>query len=362
MAEGTIVGLYGTLGVPDTLASNTATIYEIGEDLVYRNLMILLEAHNRIVMDLMDNFVTPTSVKLMRYGGTFTMDMDELDEHGTPDAQKGMVGSLVGFPLRKYGRGIQWTRSYFEEATGADFNAQLTGMLDGDVLNVIRQLKKALFNPTNYNFIDKLVRSVESYPLPIKALVNADGAPIPPGPNGEYFDPSTHTHYLGATSAGTYSEADCVSALQTVLEHFKSGKALIYINQAQETAMRGFADFQKLYDTSVNVGANLTYAKGDLDVVQIYNRRIGTYHGADVWVKPWMPAGYQLTVMSGQEKVLAWRRAPRKPDTFTLTYENEAYPLRARTYERNFGLGVYNRVAASILDTAHTTYTAPTIT
>jgi hypothetical protein len=53
---------------------------------------------------------------------------------------------------------------------------------------------------------------------------------------------------------------------------------------------------------------------------------------------------------------------PGHPDDFGLVYENESHPLRARSYERNFGVGVYGRTSAAVLDIGHTgTYVAPTI-
>lgn len=362
MAEGTIVGLYGTLGVPDTVDSNTATIYEIGEDRIWANLQMVLAAHNRTTRELMDLFVERTTEKLMRYGAAPRMDMDEYDEHGTPDAQKVMTGSLAGFPLRKYGRSLGWTKTYFQETTGAEFNAQVTAMLDADTFNVARQLKRALFRPTNYNFVDHLVRENTTYPLPVKALVNGDGAPIPPDPNGNPFDPATHTHYLAVATANTLLDAELTSGLTTVLEHFRSGSPLILINKAQEGTVRGFtSNFTEVVDSEIVQPTTAKYVRGGLDMIQTYNRRIGRYAGADVWVKPWVPAGYVLIVMTGQEKVLAWRYSPRKPDDFVLVNEDELHNLRCRSYERNFGLGVYNRVGAAVIDTLHTTYTAPPV-
>ena len=95
------------------------------------------------------------------YGTAQPMQMDELDEFGTPDAGKVSPGALCGFPLRKYGGSLQWTRTYFQRATGQEIAGQVNGLLDADALNVIKQIKKAIFGGVNYDFDDRLVNHLQ---------------------------------------------------------------------------------------------------------------------------------------------------------------------------------------------------------
>jgi hypothetical protein len=363
MPAGTLPGAYGTSSVLDTLAANFQTVAQIGEDTVWDQLSLALAAHNRIVNSLLADFCQPTTDRLRRYGVAAQMQMDELDEHATPDAQKIPGGVVVGFPLKKYGSALQWTRTYFQKAKGSEIAAKMTGMLDADAFNLMRQIKKCLFRPTNYTFIDRLVDNLNVIPLPVKAFVNADGAGMPVGPNGETFDGSTHTHYLTCTTPGTLTDADLTSGLNTVLEHYSSGQAMIYVNQAQEATVRGFTpNFQQMYDNSLTIGGNVTYAKGPLDAIQIYNRRIGTYRGAEVWVKPWMPAGYVFIFVKGAPKPICLRYDPDLPSNLTMVFEDELHPLRARAYERHVGFGVWNRTNGALIDITNASYTQPSFT
>jgi hypothetical protein len=353
---------YGTNSVLDTLAANTQTIAQIGEDRAWEAIQMSLNAHNRIVGELKQSFVEPTTDRLRRYGVSASMGMDEMVEFGTPDAQKIPPGVVVGFPLRKYGGALQWTRTYFARIKGSELAAQVTGLMDADVVNIYKQIQRAVYAATNFTTIDKLVDYVTSIPIPVKAFVNADSLGLPPGPNGETFDGTTHNHYLGAASAGTLADADLTALQNTVNEHYASGKGIFVINQAQEAAFRAFTpNFQQFYDPTIVVGANVTYARGSLDTIQLYNRKIGTYRGAEVWVRPWALASYVFYYLEGAPKPIAWRMDPALPDDLTLTFEDEAHPLRCRVYERNFGMGVWNRTNGAVLDVAHTTYNVPTI-
>ncbi|OWY59004.1 hypothetical protein B7486_76925, partial [cyanobacterium TDX16] len=105
----------------------------------------------------------------------------------------------------------------------------------------------------------------------------------------------------------------------------------------------------------------------DLETGQFFNRRIGFFgnQAAEVWVKPWIPAGYVLFFMKGPRKPLAYRTRRGGTGNLIVAAEDETYPLRARTLEREFGVGVWERTngAALYIDTgAAGAYVAPTIT
>src|SRR5205085_2899415 len=147
-----------------------------------------------------------------------------------------------------------WTRLFFQNATGAELAAQVEAMMDADVKNMHRQLKLAMFTPTNSTFEDRRVDHVN---LPMKALVNADGAPIPIAPDGTTFNAATHTHYL-ATAA--LAASDVTSLVNTVIEHFLSGAIQVLINPASEVAIRALAGFFPYYDARLTPSVNQTNA------------------------------------------------------------------------------------------------------
>lgn len=349
--------MYGTISTLDTLAASQATIAEIGEDRAFAAVDAYLQAHNRITRELMGDLAEVTTDRQRRYGGNDTVVMQELDQFGMPDAQKISAGATIGVPMRRFGDTIQWTRSAFEVMTGAEMAAQVNAITAADLVLRQREIKRALFYPTNVdNFNDRLVDNVE---LDIKRLVNADGAAIPLGPNGESFDASTHTHYIGEAS---YTNAFLLALIENVLEHYGSGRAVVYINRAQEAATRGFADFVPYLDARLIPANSATTARGTLDTANLYDRAIGIFNGAEIWVKPWVPANYVFTWVMGQPPPLLFRERRPGSGDLRLVYEDENHPLRARSYESEFGVAVWNRTNGAVLYIANATYAAPTLT
>lgn len=358
---------YGTLTRFDTLATayNT-TVAQFGEDLAWEAIQEALTAHNQQLAESMSEFVEDSTDRLRRYGGPDSMAMEELDEFGTPDAQKISAGVTVAFPLKFYGIALQWTRLFFQNAMASEMAAQINAAQDADVKAIQRELKKALFLSANYTFLD---RRVDGISLAIKRLVNADSAAIPLAPDGTSFDGATHTHYLGATAAWsgatTAQLATDLNALSsTVLEHFLSGQVLTLINKAQEAKVRTADGFTAYVDARIiqAPGGTTQFARGNLDMANVSNRAIGIIGPAEVWVKPWIPAGYVLAVHTGSGgSALVRRTRQGGGGNLELLFENEIYPLRSRALGREFGFGVYNRVAAACLCTTGTSYTDPTI-
>jgi hypothetical protein len=339
---------YGTLSTLDSLAATQQSIAAYDEDRAWDQISVALEAHNRHMAEMVASLVEVTTDRQRRYGSAASKTMQELDQFGQPQVQKVTAGVTVGFPLRLYGDALQWTRKFLQTpGSAAQIAAEITAMMDADRRNVIYQIKRALFNPINYTFDDVLVDNVQ---LPVKRLVNADSADIPLGPNGETFNGASHTHYL--YTAGTALVAgDLTGLVDTVLEHHNTGVIRVYINQAQETAVRQLGGFSAILDARLLVGPGVTttYGRGDLDVMNPYDRAIGYYGAAEIWVKPWVPSGYLLAVA---EDIGMSALAMRVRDGFgqlQLIYEDESHPLRARSYEREFGVGVWTRTAAAVL-------------
>src|SRR6266567_2225274 len=358
---------YGTVTTLDTLASLRAAsgnVAEIGEDVAFASIEAALKAHNQLLQESLTGFVDQTTDRLRRYGGPDTMQMEELDEFGTPSTQKIAAGATLGFPLKFFGGALQWTRLFFQNATGAELAAQVDAMMDADIKNMHKQLKLALFTPTNSTFEDRRVDHVN---LPMKALVNADSAPIPIAPDGTTFA-GTHNHYLGASIVWTGSPTaasigtDLTTLTTTVIEHFLSGAIQVLANPAQEVLIRSATGFFPYYDARLTPSVNQTNAMADLDVMNITNRAIGVFGASEVWIKPWIPPGYIVAVLVGSpQKALVMRTRNAGSGDLQLLFDNEIFPLRSRSYGREFGFGVWNRVAAAVLDTAHLTgsYTAP---
>lgn len=350
---------YGTLQTFDTLASTQQTVVEFGEDRAFEAIQAYLDAHNAIMREQLGSFCEISTDRQRRYGGVDSMAMEEQDEYGRADAQKISAGVTVGFPLRLHQISLQWTRRYMMNAIGSEIAAQATGMLTAHRRRVQREIKRAIFTPTNNNsYQDTLVDKVT---LALKALVNADSAAIPVGPNGETFDSSTHTHYLARVS--TLAASDITAVLETVREHYTQGQQYLYINRAQETAIRGFtSNFTPYLDARLIGANNVNQARGNLSQANLYNRAIGLFDGAEVWIKPWIPANYMFAWIDGAPPPLVFRERRPGSSALVLAAEDESYPLRAETAEAEFGVSVWTRTNGAVLYTGGTSYVAPTIT
>lgn len=350
---------YGTLSTLDTLATVQQSVVDYGENNAWEAIRAALAAHNEQRAEMRGDLVERTTDTRRAYGSLDTKTMDEMDQWGLPDAQKISVAVTVDFPLRRYGNSLQWTRQWMMSNTAAQLAGEVAAILDADRRNWIKQVKRAIFTPTNSTFIDKLGQPA-NVSLAVKAFVNADSAAIPPGPNGETFTAASHTHYLGSAALDTTAASALVLAVQ---EHYNSGIPRIYIASANEAAWRALTGFVAYQDPRVTLNSNANQAMQRVDISNIYDRAIGLYGNAEIVIKPWMIAGYAFAYVQGAPVPLV-ERVPTFAGLGDLQFmfEDERHPLRARSYENQFGIGVWNRTNGAVLDFGNASYTAPTIT
>jgi hypothetical protein len=348
---------YGTNTTLDTLAAiRNTTVAQYGEDKVYQALTDLLGAHNAILNEMVQSLCEFTADQLDSYGGAANGQMTEADEFGAPDVQKVSQGVDIGYPLRMFQYGVGWTALYMENRSVADWAAQLNGSLIAHRLKVESEIKKAIFTPTNnLTYKDKLVRNIT---LPLRAFLNADSAEIPPDPWGASFNAATHTHYIGT---GAFIAANLDSLITAIREHYNTGTVQVNINQAQEAAVRAFTGFTAYVDARIVQPTTASYVQGQtLDVMNIYNRPIGIYSGAEINVKPWVPANYLFAYNPMQRKPLKFRTRTGTWRGLRLAAALSAYPLYADFFMDEFGIGVSERANGAALKADNATYSTPT--
>lgn len=358
---------WGTNSILDSLlAFDAQNIFDYGEDRLLNDFQRSLDAHNALVGDMVTTLVEDTTDRIRRYGIEARMEMIEADEYTRADAQKvPPQGVDIGFPLRPYQITLQWTRKAMEVMTPRDMATQMIAAQRADIVNVRRAVQKALYTPTN-NLTYK-DRFIDNITLPIRALLNADGAAIPEDDYGNTFDGSTHTHYLATASL---TAANVTALLDTVIEHGVTGPMYLYINRAQEAAIRGFTgNFTPYLEGMIRPGPGSTAVEavgGPVAPFDLYNRAIGIWNGnVEVWVKPWIYPSYPVAFQADPGRKPLTRRT--RPGTagrgdLRIVADDEKYPLRAETMEREFGIGVWNRDCAAVLYTGGGAYVAPTIT
>jgi hypothetical protein len=348
---------FGSLAVPDLVRSGFPNILEFGEQRLFEYIAELLEAYNAITRDEMLMFVVPTTERIMGYGGSPGVTFVKTNEYGRADASKPTPGGNIGLPLELNAASVQWTRKWFENHLPEDLTSVVEDTMLADTQQRQKDLKNAFFVSTNRTFIDKLV---DGYSLSVKALANADGFALPPDPYGNTFNGSTHTHYIARVSTLAASDIDAV--INTVAEHYNRGKIMLLINTAQDATIRGFnaaGQFISNQPVEFRLQTTTTYGNVGLDTSQINNRLIGYWgnQAAEVWVKPWVPANYMVAVMTNHgNKVLAMRERRSGGSALRMVADNENFPLRAQSFESEYGLGVVDRVGAAVLYIGGTSY------
>src|SRR5262245_25623871 len=348
---------YGTLQILDELATADAgNVFDYGEDRLYAHINDLLNVHNAMTQDIFGLLVGQTKDNIRRVGvGSVQGEMVEVDEFGAADVQKSVVtGYDNEFPLLDYQYAVDCTRKYFETHAPADLAKEFVAAKTADITNLKKRALQALFRATNYNFIDRLTNSQT---LPVKALQNADGTAIPMDPFGNTFNGATHTHLVGYASASV-TAADIVALIRNIVEHGVNGGVVrLFINRAQEATIRGFtSNFDPLQAPLLNPGggstADVVLAPRETPYV-IDDRLVGIWDGyVEVWVKPWVPANYYVAILvGGRNEDLLLMRTPNIAGygSYRMVSAHEHFPLRAQHFEREFGVGVWNRLGASIL-------------
>src|SRR2546421_10424007 len=355
---------YGTLQIFDTIGARRAAandyIHKFDERTLYQMLQVFLDTHNRLINMMTDDLVALPEERYMAWGTNATIDMIEGDEFSRPDAQKVTVSPVdMGFPLRIKQAAYGVTKLFMETKTLGDLEQVITAATDADIRDRLKTIRAALFNPTNnLSYKD---RWVDNITLPIRALVNADGAYIRPDQFGNIFDPSTHTHFLGT---GSFADTDLLALINTVVEHYPTGSVRVYINRSQETTVRGFTTgttkFYAYYDARITPTVNADVARGNtLDQLSIYDRAIGIFGAAEIWVKPWVPANYLFAFNTGAPKPLRMRTRNAQRGNLRIAAQIEMYPLQAQFLEREYGIAVYERTNGACLKTDNATYSAP---
>lgn len=338
-------GRTGTHDISSLMAANLQSAAEYGLDTINEVLQNDLRTHQTIVNQLVAEFMEPTTDRQRISGASSSGEMLEVDEYGGAPTQREQVGGPVGFPLRKFQYNLGWTNLWFKTKTPRDMALAQLNAEKAHLRRIQKEIKKAIFGSANYSFRDFLV---DNFVLAVKRFHNADGAAIPDGPNGEVFDGTTHTHIFA--SAG-WSATVLTNAINTVVEHGFGGQVRVYINVADEAAVRALTGFYPYYDPRLIVANNITLpGNRRLDISRMDNRPIGLFGAAEVWVKPWVPALYSFVFDNGTPaKPLVFRQRNQAAlRGLRIAAENDDYPLLARFMEDEFGVAVWNRANGAV--------------
>lgn len=352
-----------TLSILDVDGYGDIRVKDYGVDRAWEQFDVFRAEHNKITESMFDHLLQGvTEDRLRRFGDVDTLTMERVEmEYGAPSVKAAAMQPYeMGLPIFKLGVNQQWTKDAVSLMTVNQFNKQLVAVLTADIRALRTELGKALFRNTSYDFRDRY--SGDGRILPVRALANADSLPLPVGPLGETFDGSSHSHY--GTSA-SISDAAVKALVKNVMEHTTTGVPVIEINAANEAEMRALTGFTAAQDPRLILGVNITHIQDKLDLWNPNDRFIGIIEsGAEIWVRPYIPANYLLCYVRGGEleKPLTQRRHMLHSTELMVKESLTLHPsLEAREITRVTGFGVTNRISAAILQKTGGSYAVPSI-
>ncbi len=141
--------MYGNISVLDTLVNSNQTVVQNGEENAFEVLDEVLTAHNEVLEEMLGMLVTYTNERLFTYGSSDNMQMRRVDEFGAVDVQKVTGGQNLGLPLYLHQVSIGWTKKAMQNISTQRLAAQFVAANDADVLNINREVQRALFTPSN---------------------------------------------------------------------------------------------------------------------------------------------------------------------------------------------------------------------
>jgi len=314
---------------------------------------------NGQVSEVMGELCEKTTEQAKVFGLASDTDFAEIDEFGVPVTQKSSGSFEVAFPVKKYAYGLGWTSDYLAMKTPAEIAASYTTLQAKDKKNIVRMVKQAIFNSTNYTFKDEFYNGVS---LTVRRFWNNDGASVPVNSQGTSF--ASHTHYKAVAASGSPTNAEIDALVSNVTEHDLTEGVGIYINASNVSKLEAISStkFKKLRsDLMVYNASDVT--RDALNVTDISNYQVGIWDGLyPVFVKPWIPANYILALAIGDDKPLAWRELPfSNMQGLKLDAMVSAMPLVAQNAVRFAGVGVLNRSAGAVLYIGGTSWANPTI-
>lgn len=351
--------IVGTYDLAALLEIRFQSVNEFGMDTLVGVLQQDLATHNAIVNEMMTDLTVPTTDTQDVYGTGSSGEMIEVDEFGRSETQRPALGSTVAYPLRLFQYGAGWTRQYMLQATPRDLALKQLDAEKAHLRALRRDIKRAIFGPANYTWNDYLINNVA---LAVKRFLNADSATIPEAPDGSTFTASTHTHY---DANATLTTAVVDAAITDLIEHGHGGRVMIAIHYSNAAAFAALTGFVPAVPNYVQTPAyNVTVPTGRTDLGNQYNRLVGYYGAAEVWVKPWAIAGYFFVWdAAASGKPLKFRQpVPTAQQGLQLAAPLEGYPLYAEYFEAKFGIATFTRTNGVVVQFTNGTYQSPTIT
>lgn len=354
----------GTFSMQDLLNMRNVPVSQVDPQAIANALQQDNASHQRVLNGLLDDLVERTT----DFAGSTPItnvndEMIQVSEDGAVQTRKSEAGGMQNYPLDKFQHGQGFTLDYMIRRSPADLAREQAEVQRTHINTVHRRILRALFLNTSRTVRDVFGRGA-NLTLTVKPLANGDGDVVATGPNGETFDPMTHSHFM---TAPAITDSAVKAAVDNVAEHGEGGSIRLWISRADEATVRQLGDFRPYIDQRtlpamiVAGGGTQMVGTQPLNVSNPGNRAIGVYGPAEVWVKPYMPAGYLLPIrVGGTAKALRMRVSElAQLQGLRLEGGSVMHPLESKYWADYFGLAAHDRTAAAVLQITDGAYQVP---
>lgn len=347
-------------------------VLEVGQADIYKQIREVLAAYeettNAVIGTLADRGTTITENYAYGAGGGFLQPSAEFGQRLATRVEYGEF--QVGYPIARYSDRAMFTPEYLLRATVADVQAKTVDALIKDQNTLWRGVVAAMFDNTNYSFVDPADIGGGQGTLGVKRLFNADSSEGHIFVNGVQVDIGTLNHYK-TSGSGSFNTAAFTLAKTTLKDVGLGSDVVYFISEADELTVRALADF-----IPVDPDNGLTIAYNPLlqptrSIVK-NPKAIGVIKNlGEVVMLSFIPTGYIVAMDRNADKPVFIRESDlAELRGFKLTgdevvSENSVLdgpnPMLNKYWSRIFGAGVRNRANAVVVQiTASGSYTAPT--
>ena len=348
----------GTHDLASLRENRFQSVADFSETILNEIIQADIAAHNAVVQEMESDLVAATTDRQRIYGVSVEGEFQEVDEFSRVPTQMYQGGSTVGFPLRLYSYATGWTARTLAKMSVGEAAEMVLGAQQANVRRRRQAIKQALYLSSNYTARDTL--DVPVIDLAVKRLLNADGMAIPNAPDASPFNAASHTHYSGVASLSATALA---ALIQNVTEHGHGGRVVVAINYVDAATVSALTGFVPATQQGVLAATSSATTVMGTNAANQYNRFLGMFNAAEVWIKPWAVANYAVCYDAvAREKPLV-RRVDRIAQFvgMRLVAEHTVHPLSTAHYEDSFGYAVWGRSSAAVLQFNNATYTDPVV-
>ncbi|HEU5223573.1 MAG TPA: hypothetical protein VFU07_07815 [Candidatus Lumbricidophila sp.] len=303
------------------------------------------------------------------------VDFQQASEFGQPVGVGVAPGYLrLAFPLDSFDLATRFTRKFLQKAPAEQIRALQVAAQEADNRLVFNKVMSSVTTPTGGTWGTRPMND-EGQTIYSLYAGAADDKP-PTAPDNATFA-ANHTHFLVSGTA-TVDSSDLEDVMSKVTEHGRGLKSagetlVVLVNKQEGNQIRKFRAGEVNNNAAVATFDFIPSAAAPAyltDQTLIGDRPPTTFNGLEVLGSygdalivqhPLMKAGYMVAVAAGGNSTVGFRQSPVAAyQGLNLIPGNAAYPLVDAFYERQFGVGVWHREAAAVIQIkASGTYDVP---